>query len=389
MYAQTEREHITEEGIMKQVRRLTRVNRALAAVLSGLLMAGVLACVAGETNAEQAGAATRPVVDAGLPSYVSVNGLSGRLTVAGSDTMQPLMATMAAVFRHLQPEVKIVVEGGGSKAAWTEFLNTHAQARRGNGNPGGHLGSYNVMLMASSQELREDELKTFVARNGYEPTAIPIAVDAVAIYAHHDSLLPGLTLEQVDALFSKTRKRGLQEITIWGQLGLSNGWETLPVRLHGRNKMSGTHEVFKANALLGGEFKDAVEEEPGSASVVLAVARDLYAIGYSGMGYQTSLVQALPLAEKAGMPFVTPSAESATNGTYPLSRRLYLYVNKAPNAEWNPVLLEFMKFVNSREGQTTVVRANAYPLPPAQVAKNLRILTGSATTTDQLAAERR
>lgn len=354
--------------------------RCQVLVLGWTLGVLILVGMAGRAEAEQTGANGKPVVDSGIANYVAASGVSGRLTVAGSDTMQPLVVRLAAEFRRHHPEVKIGVEGGGTEAALAGFLDEHAQSRRGDGNVSGHLGSNGISLMASSRELTPLEIQKFVSRHGYEPTAIPIAQDAVAVYAHKDAPLPGLTLEQVDALFSKSRKRGLQEITTWGQLGLNNGWEQHPVRLYGRDKRSGTQAFVKDHVLLGGEFKETVKEEPGSASVVVAVARDPFGIGYSGIGFEASMVRALPLAEKAGMPFVKPSAESATDGTYPLRRYLYFYVNKKPNEELEAVLREFLKFVNSREGQAAVAKAGVYPLTSAQVAKNLQALTGDTKT---------
>jgi phosphate transport system substrate-binding protein len=135
---------------------------------------------------------------------------------------------------------------------------------------------------------------------------------------------------------------------------------------------------FQQNVLLEGEFKENVKEEPGSASIVLAVSRDPLAIGYSGIGFQTSGVRQVPLAERTDTFFVEPSVENVTNGRYPLSRQLYLYVNKSPQKNMHPVVLEFLKFVNSQQGQQVVIKAGVYPLTPIQVARNLEVLFGPA-----------
>lgn len=353
----------------------------LTGLLSCTLGVIVLTGMADGARAEHPGATGKPVVDSGLANYVPVAGVSGRLTIAGSDTMQPLVARLASEFRRQYHDVKIGVEGGGSATALTGFLDQHAQSRRGDGNVGGHLGANEVMLMASSRELTSEEIKQFTSRHGHDPIAIPIAQDAVAIYVHRDNPLPGLTLEQVDAIFSKTRTRGIQsEIATWGHLGLTNGWEQVPLRLYGRDQRSATRAFLKEHVLLNGEFKDTIKTEPGAASVIVAIAKDRSGIGYSGIGFEASTVRVLPLAEKLGMPFVKPSAESATNGTYPLRRYLYLYVNKEPGEELELILREFLKFVNSREGQATVAKAGVYPLPLAEVTKNLRTLTGGAKT---------
>jgi phosphate transport system substrate-binding protein len=331
---------------------------------------GVL--VSGLAFAEHGGVLNRPEVDPTLASYVPERTLTGRLAVAGSETMQPLVARLAAEFRNRYPGIKVGIEGGGTNAAMTGFFQGLAQSRRGDGNVRGHLGSNDITLMASSREMTEAEVKSFIARYGYEPTAIPIAMDAVAVYVHKDNPVTGLTLEQVDALFSADRRRGLaDDLKVWGQLGLTGEWTNAPVRMYGRNQKSGTRAFFQHHVLLDGGFKPSVKEEPGSATVVLDLSRDRFGIGYTGMGYQASAVRPLPIALKAGMPFVVPNAETTEDGSYPLRRFLYLYVNRDPKEPLDTVVEEFLTFINSREGQETVVRAGFYPLPMPQVVQNL------------------
>lgn len=329
---------------------------------------------AGLTAAQQ-----RPTVDHALATYVPGAGLSGSLTIAGSDTMQPLLLRLASEFRQRQREIKISVEGGGSDTAVRGFLENLAQSRRGSGSQVGHESSNQVLLMASSRELTPEEIRQFVLRHGYEPTAVPIAVDAVAVYVHRDNPLPGLTLDQVDAIFSKTRNRGYpSKIDTWGHLGLTDGWEKARIQLYGRDQKSGTRAFVKEHVLNGGEFDFSVKEEPGAASLILAVSRDPFGMGYSGIGFQASSVRTVPLAEKAGMPFVAPTFTTASDGTYPLRRFLYLYVNKPPKAALQPVVQEFLKFVNSRDGQEAVLKASFYPIPGKQILQNQAALTASA-----------
>lgn len=327
-----------------------------------------------------AAAQPKPVVDSTLAGYVGVAGVSGLLTIAGSDTMQPLVIRLASEFRRQYPEVKISVAGGGSTTAITEFLQTVAKSRRGDGGQVGLESSGEVLLLASSRELTPTEVKEFVMKHGYEPLAMPVAVDAVAIYVHRTNPLTGLTLEQLDAVYSSTRKRGYhQKIETWGQLGLTNGWEKARIQLYGRDQKSGTREFLKEHVLNHGAFDSYVKEVPGAASMILAVSRDPYGIGYSGIGFQTSSVRAVPLGEKDGAPYVTPNFESAMDGTYPLRRFLFLYVNKPPQSTLQPVVQEFLKLANSREGQMAVIKTGFYPIPAKQVAQNLAAVTASPT----------
>lgn len=353
---------------------MKRKTRSLAVLLATLVVVGFLAWSGRPGNA----VALHPggmEVDTSIPSYTPVEKISAKFTVAGSDTMRQLMAKLAVEFTERYPDVRMTVEGGGSAEAIREFVLGYSQQRRGEKVRTGHEGTTKPSILASSRELTPEELRAFSSTNGYEPLTISIAMDGVALYVHRDNPIQGLTLQQVDAIFGASRKRGLPEaITTWGQLGVANGWEGQPIHLYGRDKNSGTRDFFVRTALLGDELKEDVKELPGAASEILAIARDPLGIGYSGVGIQSSYIRAVPLAEQEGKPFIVPGSESVRNGNYPLRRLLYLYVNKAPKAEINPAIQEFLKFANSREGQETVTKVGFYPLSAAQVTRNLGIL---------------
>ena len=176
----------------------------------------------------------------------------------------------------------------------------------------------------------------------------------------------------MDGVFSKSRRRGGKNVGTWGQLGLTGDWAARPISLYGRNSASGTYGFFKEHALGNGDYKDTVKEQPGSASVVQGVTADRFGMGYSGIGYKTSGVKNIALADKAAEP--TPPAPTKTwsTGKYPLARFLYVYVNKAPGKELDPVVREFLKFVFSKEGQEIVVKDGYYPLPAKIVSRGAR-----------------
>ena len=199
-----------------------------------------------------------------------------------------------------------------------------------------------------SRQMKSKELDTFEKKFGYKPTPIPVAIDALAIFVHKDNPIGtrGLTLKQVDSIFSSTNKRGGRPIHTWGDLGLVGDWKDRPISLYGRNSASGTYGYFKKVALKKGDYRDTVKEQPGSSAVVQGVAGDLYGIGYSGIGYKTSGVTAIPLADgRHGGHVHEPTFENCLSGDYPLARSLYIYVNKAPNKELNKLTLEFLKYV--------------------------------------------
>jgi len=323
-------------------------------------------------------------VDANLARYNPQSQVSGNFKIRGSDTMYPLLSRLSLEFQRRQPKVSIDVKGGGSTKGIEEFLLP----------PLKKTGKVVLLeekasqfwVLASSRELFDAEIKAFVEENGYEPTAIPVAVDAVSLYVHKDNPLPGLTLDQIDAMFSTTRNRGARTaLTKWGQLGLANGWENAAIQLHGPDRSSGTRAFFQEHVLAGGEFVPSLHQHPGPASVILDLSRDQSGIGYSGLGLHTSTVRVVPLAETEGMPFVTPSADTVADQTYPLRRVLYLYVNKDPKASLPPAAQEFLTFLMSQEGQEAVIKAGFFPLPGNQIAKTSVALgrTGAPATVRQ------
>jgi phosphate transport system substrate-binding protein len=292
-------------------------------------------------------------VDPNLPAYEKTSGVSGSLSSVGSDTLANLMTLWAEEFKREYPNVSIQIQAAGSSTAPPALTE----------------GTSNVGPM--SREMKDSEIAAFEKKYGYKPTAIPVAVDALAVYVHKDNPIEGMTIAEVDAVFSATRTCGYSEdVTDWSQLGVDGLGS---IQLYGRNSVSGTYGYFKENALCKGDFKNTVNEQPGSASVVQGVTKSVNGIGYSGIGYKTSGVKLVPLAKEEGQPFIEANTENAANGSFPLSRYLWVYVNKAPNAEMAPIDREFMKLVLSKVGQEVVVKDGYVPLPEA-VAKKYRDL---------------
>ncbi|HET6279001.1 MAG TPA: phosphate ABC transporter substrate-binding protein PstS family protein [Candidatus Polarisedimenticolia bacterium] len=295
-------------------------------------------------------------VDDGLPAYSSVSGVSGSLSSVGSDTLNNLMTLWAEGFQKFYPAATIQVEGKGSSTAPPALIEGTAQ------------------LGPMSRAMKGTETDEFEKKYGYKPTPIRVAVDALAVFVNKDNPIKCMTLAQVDAVFSKSRRAGYAEdVTTWGQLGLTGDWAGRPVSIYGRNSASGTYGFFKDEALKNGDFKDSVKEQPGSASVVQGVTVDRYGIGYSGIGYTTSGVRAVPLAV-SGDACVEATADNAYSGAYPLARFLYVYVNKAPGKPLSPLTREFVKLVLSRDGQEVVVKDGYYPIPAAIAQDGLKLI---------------
>ncbi|HMP77202.1 MAG TPA: phosphate ABC transporter substrate-binding protein [Kiritimatiellia bacterium] len=291
-------------------------------------------------------------VDENIAAYSKVEGVSGNVNSIGSDTLNNLMALWTEGFRAVYPNVNIQVEGKGSSTAPPALIEGTAQ------------------LGPMSRPMKSSEIDAFEAKYGYKPTEIRVAVDALAVFAHKDNPIKGLTMQQVDSIFSSTRKMGGADITTWGQLGLTGDWANRPISLYGRNSASGTYGFFKEHALAKGDFRATVKEQPGSSSVVLGIAGDLYSIGYSGIGYASAGVRSLPLGMSEDALFES-TPENAISGDFPLARFLLIYVNKKPGQPMDLLTKEFVKFVLSKAGQEVVVKDGYFPMPAEVVEEEL------------------
>ena len=298
-------------------------------------------------------ASASDLLDPNLPTYTKASGVSGNLSSVGSDTLANLMTLWAEEFKRMYPNVNVQIQAAGSSTAPPALTE----------------GTSNMGPM--SRKMKDKEIEAFEKKYGYKPTAVAVAIDALAVFAHKDNPVKGLTMSQVDAIFSSTHKCSPADATVWGDVGVEGTLADKSFQLFGRNSVSGTYGYFKEHALCKGDFKNNVNEQPGSASVVQSVSTSLNGIGYSGIGYKTSSVRALPLAKKDGEAFVEATSENAVNGTYPLSRFLYVYVNKKPGQALAPMEAEFVKLVMSKVGQEVVVKDGYIPLPARVVEKQM------------------
>ncbi len=289
-------------------------------------------------------------VDPKIPAYKPVQGISGTIKSVGSDSMNNLMTLWQEGFQKMYPNVQVEMEGKGSTTAPPALI----------------AGTANFGPM--SREMKGTEIDEFEKKFGYKPTGLPTSIDMLAVYVHKDNPIQGLTLQQVDAIFSKTRKGGFaNDIRTWGDAGLTGDWAKQPISLYGRNSASGTYGFFKEHALFKGDYKDEVKEQPGSSSVVQGVASDKYGIGYSGIGYKTADVRAVAIGKDANAKLIPAEADHAYSGEYPLSRYLLVYVNYAPNSELDPLRREFIRYIFSKQGQEDVIKDGYYPIT-AQIA---------------------
>lgn len=315
--------------------KLTKLVGAMAVTAASVFSVGAMAAL-----------------DETLPVYEKTSGVSGNLSSVGSDTLANMMTLWAEEFKHIYPNVNIQIQAAGSSTAPPALTEGTSQ------------------FGPMSRKMKPNEIEAFEKHFGYQPTAIRVAIDALAVFVHKDNPIKGLSIEQIDGIFSSTNKCGGKTVERWGDLGLDGSWSAKDVQLYGRNSVSGTYGYFKEKGLCKGDFRPNVNEQPGSASVVQSVSQSLNAIGYSGIGYKTAGVKAVAVSKK-GDNYVEATADNAANGTYPLSRYLYVYINKHPNKDLSPMDREFVRYMLSKQGQQIVLKDGYVPLPNAVVAKDL------------------
>ncbi len=288
------------------------------------------------------GVANAQSIDPNLPTYEAVSGVSGNLTSIGSDTLNNLMTLWSEGFRGFYPNVAVQIQGAGSGTAPPALVEGTAQ------------------FGPMSRPMRGSEIEEFEARYGFEPLPMRGAIDAIGVFVHRDNPVTCVSMQEIDAIFSSTRAGGADAaITTWGELGAEGEWADRPIATYGRNSASGTYGYFREVALFGGDYSPEVREQPGSSTVIQGVAADIGGIGYSGVGYGTADVRALDIRGDDGTCYTT---DDAPEGTYPIARFLYVYMNVDPNAELEPLRAEFVRYVYSQQGQQDVVRAGFFPV---------------------------
>jgi len=321
-----------------------------------IAVAFLLALIASFTLTLSQGALGEVKVDPKLPNYKPAPGLSGQIKSVGSDSMNSLMTQWTEKFKEYYKGVRTEVEGQGSSKAMPALIEGAA--------------SFGPM----SRDIKSNEIADFEKKYGYKPVLLPTSIDLLAVYVNRDCPLESLSMDQVDAIFSSTRKLGGETIDKWGQLGITGDYEKEAIALFGRNSASGTYGFFKEKALGNGDFRDRVNEQPGSTAVIASVGENRFAMGYSGIGYKTEAVKLLALSPKKGEPAIEPSEENAYNGKYPLGRYLYLAVNYKPTSKLEPLRKEFLKFVFSKEGQELAIKDGYFPVDAKTAAKALKMV---------------
>lgn len=290
------------------------------------------------------------ILDNRIPDYRKVESLTGKIRSVGSSTLSNLLNRWADDFKLLYPAVQFDVTGGGSSIAMPALLEGRAD------------------LAPMSRAMNEKELALFQSKFGYPPTRVTVGLDAIAVYVNKHNPLETATLKQLDSVFSITRKRGGPEILTWGQLGLPAPWAEKEIIIKAPAKTHGMHGVFRDMVLEGGDYRYELRSEPVSTSIVQGVGAEPTAIGFASYFFATKRTRPLALSATDGGPYFPPTQKNCLDGKYPLTRFLYIYINRKGDAPLNPTTGHFLRFICSKQGQKVAADEGNFPLSAEVVA---------------------
>jgi phosphate transport system substrate-binding protein len=290
-------------------------------------------------------AAATPKVDPGLLPYKPAAGLSGTLAVGGSDTLDPVVQLWLTGFRTLHEKVNVKSSAQGSESGFLCLLES------------------TCTVGTMSREMTKAEISAFESKHGYPPTRVVVAVGALAVFVHASNPISAISMEQLDAIYSMSRKAGLKDpLTTWGQLGLGGDWSNRRITPYGRDEHSGTRSFFKDKVLMKGDFRPNVNAMGDPQSLTEAVSLDATAIGYGSFNDANSLMKTVPIVQQGGTPSI-PTLDAILKGDYSLVRFFYVYLNKPTGKGLSPMASSFLTYILSREGQTAVASVGLIPVP--------------------------
>ena len=265
---------------------------------------------------------------------ITANMQAGNITVKGSDTLVILAQKWAEVYMGEHKDVKIQVTGGGTGTGFAALQNQTTD------------------LCDASRKAKPAEIANCLKAFGKRPTEYKVALDGLSVYVNPENSLKELTLDQVKDIFTGKVKN-------WKDVGGPDA----PITVYSRENSSGTYEFFKEHVLKGSDFAASAQTMPGTAAIVQAVVKDKGAIGYGGAAYGGGS-KLLSIKKDDASPAIAPTEETVVNGTYPIWRHLYVYVNPALD---KGEVASYLNWIRSDDGQKFVKDIGYYPLP-----KNLR-----------------
>jgi phosphate transport system substrate-binding protein len=292
-----------------------------------------------------------------MRAYQPTAGIAGNLSIQGGGASADLAALWADIFRQYYPEANVQIDAQAGTAAASD------------------LGQRDYDLVLMDRPLTQTERQQFMQQKGFRPVTLRVALGAVAVYVDQDNPLQHLSLTQLDAIFSSTRRCGEPgDISQWEQLGLVQQWQGQEIQLFGPDAAAGAYDIFRHRTLCDGDFKINLQRLSGEAAVTAAIAGNPFALGFTEMEAVSAEAKAIAVAVKAEGPFLQPTEENIRSGQYPLSHYLYIYTNHMPNGGLTPLAREFIKLALSRTGQEVIEGIGYLPLTVRDAQSQLRKL---------------
>jgi phosphate transport system substrate-binding protein len=300
-------------------------------------------------------------VDHQLAAYRPVSGLEGKLVGGCSTTMPDVMRRWIAGFTEYYPKVSIQFKAeGGKVAAWD-------------------LAAGAIDFAGITREIDPYGLAKFVGKFGYDPLEVPVAggsynykafTDTFVFFVNKDNPLEHLSFKQLDGIYSESRKRGFPKpITTWGQVGLGGKWTQAPIHPWGVKPWNGYERFARLLVLDGGTWRKGLQLKKKVIPLAGIVANDPLAIGYASLAWLNDDVKPVAVSVSDDGPFIEPTFQNVLSRKYPLSRLIYIYVNRPPGKPLSPLMREFLRFIVSNDGQQEVVKDGIYlPLTPGAAA---------------------
>jgi phosphate transport system substrate-binding protein len=281
--------------------------------------------------------------------------IHGVLTSSGSTTLSPILKEWLKDFTSIYPSVTFTMSADGSGSAPKALLSGEAN------------------LGAMSRKIKDKEVAAFEALKFYKPYELKVALDALGIIVSRQNPVNSISLPQLDAIYSDTRLCGYPKPIIdWGDLS----WN-IPnkIEINHFDSNSGGHGLFRSMALCEGSYRENIlPSHHTSLDMVHAVQASRFAIGLASMTVIDRSVKILKVGKSEKFPSILPNSSSISNGLYPFTRYLYLYLDKHPDSQLEPHLVEFIKYIYSRQGQKTALLKGSFPLSTVDIGKQLNIL---------------
>jgi phosphate transport system substrate-binding protein len=286
------------------------------------------------------------VADA-VPAYQAQKGVKGPVELQGADELADLGDEWTRGFRKFHPEANLFYKARLSKDAIKDFI----------------AGSQ--LLVLSARELTAEENAAFQGKHGYMPMRVPICLDANIVFVHKSNPLTEITMEQLDAIYSKSRLSGAKTAALtWGDLGLKGNWAKMPINAYAREEGTTTRASFATQALLKGEYRLGIRPCQDSSSLAESVMTDPGGIAFGTMASWYFSNKVLPVVPYHLPDPRFPNQDNVTTSKYPMPRIFYAYLNRTPGQPLPDAVQETVMYLISKDGQNAVADSGLLPGPP-------------------------